>query len=192
MKKSAALFVLFSVALAHAQHGALTSPRNLAQLTAQSSTIVRGHVVSAYIEPHPELRHLLTVVVTLRVDRSLKGPAGQAFTFRQFIWDIRDRSDAGGYRKGQELLLLMNRASRYGLTSPAGMEQGRFGIERDAQGHATAINGVGNAGLLRNVTARSPKAAAAMANANISSMQRGPLPLEELEALIGALAGEGQ
>ena len=99
-----------ATAPAFAQRGALTVPRNLDQLTDRAADIVRGTVLSAHVEKHPELTNLDTVVVTLRVSETLKGQAIGTYTFRQYIWDVRDRYDNAGYRKGQELLLLMNRA----------------------------------------------------------------------------------
>lgn len=83
---------------------------------------MRGHVVSARVEPHPEFQNLRTVVVTFQVEEVLKGQADETVTFRQFIWDIRDRYNAAGYRKGQYLLLLMTKPSPYGLSSPVGLD----------------------------------------------------------------------
>jgi hypothetical protein len=125
-------------------------------------------------------------VVTLRVAETLKGDVEPTFTFRQFIWDIRDRYDAAGYRKGQHLLLLMNPPTRYGLTSPAGLEHGRFRISRDAAGHESAVNGRGNAGLFRGLAAQldrkrvnlGPRAAAM-----IRQNQAGPIALDDLREL---------
>ena len=45
-------------------------------------------VVSVRMEKHPELTNLDTVVVTLRVRETLKGQAGETFTFRQYVWDL--------------------------------------------------------------------------------------------------------
>ena len=83
--------VACSASFAQAQRGALTAHRNLAQLTQQSETIVEGMVVSARTEPHPSFTALQTVVVTMRVSRTLKGNPAGTLTFRQFIWDMRDR-----------------------------------------------------------------------------------------------------
>ena len=83
-----------------AQRGALTVPRNLNQLTDRATDIVRGTVVSARVEKHPEFTNLDTVVVTLRVRETLKGQAQGTFTFRQYIWDIRDTSGRRRLREG--------------------------------------------------------------------------------------------
>jgi len=175
-----------------AQRGALARSRNLDELVGQAAVIVRGHVVRAYVEPHPDLRHLWTVVVTLRVQETLKGDAGVTFTFRQFIWDMRDRYEAAGYRKGQELLLLMNAPTPYGLSSPAGLEQGRFRIVPDSEGKRHAVNGHGNAGLFRNLETLLKRKGVPVPPALstfVQQQQFGAVPLEEFEGLIRNLAG---
>jgi len=144
------LYLLLGVSAGNAQRGALTLPRNLDQLTQQSALVVDGTVLSARVERHPQLTNLYTVVVTMRVSETLKGKAGATLTFRQFIWDIRDRYDAAGYRKGQRLLLLLNGETSYGLQSPAGLEQGRFLISQDRGGKPMATNGRNNQGLFRS------------------------------------------
>jgi hypothetical protein len=156
----------------------------------QAQTIVRGHVASARIEPHPQFPHLRTVVVTLNTGRVLKGTAEATYTFRQFIWDARDAADAAGYRKADELLLFLNPVSQYGLTSPVGSEQGRFRIERDAQGNARARNGRGNAGLFNQVAGKANARGIALSPRAQSMMTQpaGRATLESLEDAIQALA----
>lgn len=176
---------------AAAQRSALTVPRNLDQLTDRASDVVRGTVVSAHVEKHPELSNLDTVVVTLRLTDTLKGSAQGTFTFRQFIWDVRDRQDAAGYRKGQDLLLLMIAPSRYGLSSPAGLEQGRFRIERDRRGREVAINGTGNFKLFEGLDA-STKSAASLSSRQaglVAKHRKGPIEADDLTAMIRAFAG---
>ena len=174
-----------------AQRGVRAQPRNLGELVVQSAVIVRGYVLSAKVEPHPDLRNLPTVVVTLRVAETFKGEAAQTLTFRQFIWDIRDRYDAAGYRKGQHVLLLMSPTTRYGLTSPAGLEQGRFRISRDAAGREVASNGYGNAGLFRNLPGQLKSKRLAVAPhlaALIEQHRSGPIALADLRDLTRQLS----
>jgi hypothetical protein len=175
-----------------AQRSALTIPANLGQLARQAATIVRGRVIAVQVEPHPELSNLTTVEVSLRVEENLKGTSESVLTFRQFVWDLRDKKDGAGYRKGQELLLLLNPISSYGLTSPAGMEQGRFQISRDAKGNATAVNGYGNAGLFSNLPAQARQQGAklsASVTALVTQHRSGPVPLTQLEEVIKEFAG---
>lgn len=185
------LAALMATAPAFAQQSALTVPRNLEQLTDRAAVILRGSVISARMEKHPELTNLDTVVVTLRVQETLKGQAGETFTFRQYVWDLRDRMNAVGYKKDQQVLLMMIEPSRYGLSSPAGMEQGRFRIERDASGREYAVNSRDNLRLFDGVGAElakdgitpSPAAASLLAK-----HRRGPVELRELTTLIRQLA----
>ena len=174
-----------------AQHGALTAPADLQRLVQTAGTIVRGHVVSAVVEPHPQFPNLQTVVVTLSVTKVLKGDAGASFTFRQFIWDIQDVETAAGYRKSPELLLFLNPNSQYGLTSPVGLEQGRFRVERDSKGNAFASNGRHNAGLFDQLDVKaaeqgitlSPQARA------LAAKPTGGVPLAALEDAVSSLVG---
>ena len=129
--------------------------------------------------------------MTLKVRDTLKGGAQGTYTFRQYIWDLRDVRDAAGYHKGQEYVLLMNAPSRYGLTSPAGMEQGKFRVLRDASGRQVAVNGRGNAFLMRGVAAELAKSGAALtrdASSLVAKHQRGPIPVDDLVRLIRELA----
>lgn len=174
-----------------AQRGALTVPRNLNQLTDRAADIVRGTVVSARVEKHPELTNLDTVVVTLRVLETLKGRAQGTYTFRQYIWDIRDTRDAAGYAKGQDMLLLLVAPSPYGLSSPAGMDQGRFRIERDRSGREMALNGSGNVRLFEGLSAAAEKEGVALSSKQMSLVakhRKGPVEVGELTALIRDLA----
>jgi hypothetical protein len=175
---------------AFAQRGAMTVPQNLDELTDRAQDVVRGTVVSAHVEKHPELTNLHTVVVTLRVGETLKGAARETYSFRQYIWDVRDRYDAAGYRKGQELLLLMNAPSRYGLASPVGLEQGRFRVQRDRTGRGVALNGAGNVRLFDRLQGSPGKPAALTPRqASLVTKHRGgPVALDELAGMIRAYA----
>lgn len=189
-----ALLILAALLLATpaaAQRGGITVPRNLEQLTDRAADIVRGTVVSAHVEKHPELSNLDTVVVTLRLTDTLKGAAQGTFTFRQFIWDVRDSQDAAGYRKGQDLLLLMIAPSRYGLSSPAGLHQGRFRIERDRKGREMAINGAGNFKLFDGLDTGTKSAASLTTRQSslVAKHRKGPVDASELTAMIRAFAG---
>jgi hypothetical protein len=139
------------------QAGARTMARSLDQLVEESEVIVHGSVVSAKIEPHPKLRNLKTVLVVMNVKETYKGNARKSLTFRQYVGGDVLQAASGGYRKGQELVLMLRPASDLGLTSPAGLEQGLFRVVADPKHGVTAINGRGNVALFNHLeqTARS-------------------------------------
>ena len=180
---------------AHAQRGALTTARSLDQLTREADLIVHGYVTSTKVEPHPELRNLTTVVISMEVQETLKGAPRKSLQFRQYIWDIRDRLDAARYQKGEELLLMLGPVSKYGLTSPVGLEQGRFRVTRDNRGQLTAVNGKGNVGLFRSTEVRARAAGVKLSTRQTELLrqdQPGPVVLDELKDAIRTFAGATQ
>jgi hypothetical protein len=188
------LAMMACVAPAMAEHGALTIPRNLDQLTHRSAVIVRGTVISARVEKHPEFKALDTVVVKMQVRETLKGQTGSTFTFRQYLWDLRDSKAAGGYLKGQDLLLMMIAPSEYGLSSPAGLEQGRFVISRDRKGREVVVNGRGNVKLFDGIGAQVAAKGTPLSLRTASLVQKhvkGPVELRDLTTLIRELAQAG-
>lgn len=187
-----AVFLFVFSILASAQRGALTTPSNLEQLTSDASLIVHGYVMSAHVEPHPELSGLQTVVVQVKVVDVLKGHGTDLLIFRQFIWDARDRLDAAGYHKGQELVLLLNAPSKLGLRSPVGLDQGRFTVQHLAQGKTRAINGNGNMFLFTPPAgqAAQPKSKVSVPSTLVADPQS--LSLDSLKQLIRAYAGGAQ
>ena len=182
------LWVVLLLSPAYSQRSALVAPTNIGVLSRQAATIVHGRIVSVKVEPHPELSNLTTVVVTMNVTETLKGGAVKELTFRQFIWDIRDKYDAAGYQKGQELLLLLNATSQYGLTSPTGMDQGRFRISRDLKGNVSALNGHGNLGLFANLSLPAGTKFSTKTSSVIARHRGGPVSLDALQEVIGRLA----
>jgi len=196
----AALIVLLVPILAphantFAQSRALTVSRNLGELVTESQTIIQGQITGVTLEPSAQFRNLMTVAVTLRVDDTLKGLAGQTYTFHQAVIDKRDQREKMGYRTGQRVLLILIQPSPFGLTSPAGMEQGRFRLENGQDGKLLAANGIGNTGLFHNLNsqlrARGMRVAPEI-GAMLEAPGAHPVPLERLKTLIRTLAGTPQ
>jgi hypothetical protein len=183
------VFLLLVPAI-HSQSFASVSKANLNYLVENAQTIVRGNVVSAVLEPHPQFANLKTVVVTIAVAKTLKGQAAATMTFRQYVWNVNDTTGLGGYHKSEELLLFLNGTSPYGLTSPVGMEQGRFRVLRDNQGKRYAVNGRGNLGLFTDVIAKSEARGVTFSTQaqSMFSKSGGQVSLETLEEAIQALA----
>jgi len=177
-----------------AQRGAITLPQNLVQLTDKAETIVHGRIVRARVEPHPQYKNLNSVVVTVAVKESLKGAPGKTISFRQFIWDPRDKFDLAGYRRGDEVILFLNKITEIGFTSPVGLQQGRFLVQTDKTGQRVAVNGQDNARLLEGISDQ--RATAHLSKrAKLALAQRsqfpGPLPVDVLEETVRALVSDG-
>jgi hypothetical protein len=175
------------------QSGAHTASVDLAQLVQSAQTIVRGQVLSAKIEPHPQFPNLQTVVVTLAVTKLLKGEAKSNLVFRQYIWDPDDFPSAAGYQKAGELLLFLNPVSPYGLTSPVGLEQGRFRVLHDAKGNRYALNGRDNFGLFAQVADKAVTHGATFTKQAREMLAKpaGRAPLDIFEETIQALVKVG-
>jgi hypothetical protein len=183
------LFALsFSIpSIVHAQRGAVTLPRNLADLSSNANQILQGRVISATVQPDPRYNHLQTLVLTLAVDDVLKGQAPATFTFRQFLWDLRDISDRAGYHIGDEVLLFLNRPTTLGLVSPVGLQQGRFRVINGSDGQTYAINGNGNSGLIDSAIASgalNPSKLSAKSRSSVQSFKQGPIALSALKEAV--------
>lgn len=170
-----------------AQRGAMTTARSIDELSQEATLIVHGHVTSAKVEPHPQFRNLMTVLVTMKVEETLKGAPAKSIQFRQYIWDIRDQIDAARYAKNEDLVLLLGPVSQYGLRSPVGLEQGRFRVARDSQGQPFAINGRGNLHLFEATEQRAVVRGIKLST-RVTALARqsaaGPVPLSDLEDAI--------
>jgi hypothetical protein len=176
----------------NAQHGAFTLARGLDQLTEEADVIVHGYVTSTRIEPHPQLRNLNTIVVSLEVKDTYKGKSQKSLTFRQYVWDPDPQRELAEYGKHQELVLFLGPVSEYGLTSPVGLEQGRFRVYADQNKQVVAANGRGNRGLFNSVVQRARARGVTLTPRTLQIAQKtpaSPLRLSDLEDAIRTFAG---
>jgi hypothetical protein len=173
-----------------AQASARSLSRSLDQLIDESDSAVHGFVVSSKIEPHPQLRNLMTELVTIKVADTYKGKPRNTLVFRQYVWNVDRAKVSSDYHKGEELVLLLRPQSEYGLTSPAGLEQGRFRITLDRERRRTAVNGWDNAGLFNHVE-QAAQARNMMLSTHLTAVvrqQHGSLLLTDLEQIIRSFA----
>jgi hypothetical protein len=175
-----------------AQHEARTLARGLDQLTEEADVIVHGYVKSTRLEPHPQLRNLNTIVVSLEVKDTYKGKSQKSLTFRQYVWDPDPQRELAEYGKHQEIVLFLGPVSEYGLTSPVGLEQGRFRVYADQKKQVVAANGRGNRGLFNSVVQRAKAQGVTLTPRTLQIAQKtpaSPLLLSDLEDAIRTFAG---
>ncbi|MGE0405568.1 MAG: hypothetical protein AB7O65_04645 [Candidatus Korobacteraceae bacterium] len=161
---------------------------SLEEMVGKAERIVHGTVVNTRVEPHPRFQNLTTLLVTIRVREALKGEPGELLEFRQFVWNFTNQANAAGYNKGQELLILLNPVSAYGLTSPVGLHSGLFRIEQAGQ-EPVATNGNANAGLFSTSQQRPVTSGTQQVTSSVQTTTGGAVPLTELKQAIRALAG---
>jgi hypothetical protein len=176
-------------ALAPARADFILRQVNLAYLTQRADVIVQGRVVEARYEGMPNYPHIPTVLVTLQVERMIRGPETARYTFRQFLPSSRRRAGKAAYQVGQRLLLFLPAPSSAGLSSPIGHEQGRFHILRNARGQEVVENELGNRGLFRNVASQAEMSGVGLSQeeAQVVATPRGPIALDQLVSLVGHL-----
>ena len=169
-----------------AQIQPLTRPVNLAFLARRAEVIVQGRVVQARYEGLPNYPHIRTVVVTLEVERMLRGPEGSRYTFRQILLGSPGRGPKSVYASGQRMLLFLPAPSQHGLSSPIGHVQGRFHITRDPRGAELISNEMGNAGLFKGVAADAERVGARLTaeQSETASTPRGPVRLTDFTDLL--------
>jgi hypothetical protein len=187
------LLVVLVSSAAFSQEAAVAHRRTVDELVDESAYIIHGRVMNTRVEPHPELKNLNTILVTMQVQDVLKGDVPANFSFRQFVWDVR-QEHSNAYKRNQELLLFLRPPSKYGLTSPAGLSQGRFTIRADARGNPVAVNGENNLGLFKNLHHASKQRGVALPAAATGLMRQdsGPIGLQDLKSLVRALASRSQ
>jgi hypothetical protein len=191
MRMAALAFFLLAPAILplSAQVQPLTRPVNLAFLARRAEVIVQGRVVAARYEGMPNYPNIRTVLVTLEVERMLRGPAGSRFTFRQYVGPQKRGGVKSGYMTGQRVLLFLPGESTAGLRSPLGLEQGHFRIVRGTLGQDAIANQLGNIGLFKNVPENAERAGLRLDDdqLRLAAAPRGAVPLRDFTSLVERL-----
>jgi hypothetical protein len=113
------------------------------EMVARADRIFVGRCVEARSEV--DAAHgVVATRYTFSVSRSVKGQVGGTVTFRQYGGQAGKRRTAVAgvpvYRLGEEVVLFLKPDSEWGLTSPVGMFQGRYGVATDAaSGRRTVV-----------------------------------------------------
>ncbi len=162
---------------------------NLAYLAQRADVIVQGRVTQVSHEYLPGHPNIPTVKVTLEVEQSLRGASGNKYTFREIYLGLRSKEGKQGYTVGQQVFLFLPEPSRYGLSSPIGMEQGRFHIAAQTTSSAIVSNEYGNAGLFKNIQQDATKAGMRLTRSQLrlAATKSGPVPLDDFVSLVKSL-----
>jgi len=164
----------------------LVRPVDLSYLARRADVIVQGRITNVVHESLPGYPNIPTVKVTLNVENMMRGPKGDTYTFREIFVGLRARTGNRSYRIGRQLLLFLPSPSPYGLSSPVGIEQGRFHITRDSKGIPVVVNERGNIGLFRNVAEAANMAGRPLTESQLKivSSENAPVPLNEFVSIV--------
>jgi hypothetical protein len=167
----------------------LVRPVNLAYLAQRADVIVQGRVVDAVHESLPGYPNIPTVKVTLSVENMIRGPEGDTYVFREVFVGLRSRVGEKSYTAGQQLFLFLTASSKYGLSSPVGIEQGRFHVRHNPEGGPMVVNEKSNIGLFRNVAEEARMAGRPLTESQLAmaASEQGPVQLNEFESMVRKL-----
>ena len=169
---------------------AMMKPVNLAYLVKRADVIVQGRITNVVREDLPGYPNIPTVKVILDVEDMVRGPEGKTYTFREIVLGLRSKQGKMDYRTGQQILLFLPAPTDKGLSSPIGMEQGRFYISRNPAGEAVVANTFGNGGLFNDVAqaARNEGRRLTPSQLRLVSGESGPVRLSEFASLVKSLS----
>ena len=129
---------------------------NLAQLAERADKIFVGRCLSSESKVDPRIKKVVTVSA-FAVEEKLKGRLEDEITIKQYGGTTPSLSNriAGipEYAPGERVILFLYEESRYGLTSPVGLAQGKFVFVQDKHhpSKTMVINGLNNKGLFKGM-----------------------------------------
>jgi hypothetical protein len=172
------LLTVATTLLCLAGHAHALTVRALAldDLVARADRIVLAECVR--VAPLTPAGTVPVVEMTLAVEETLKGEAGERLTIRQLANVLPT------CRPGDEVVLFLHAPSRAGLTSPVGAEQGYLQVVRPPGGVARVVGDARIVGALAPGAASASSVAAQTASGRASSAPLEPA-LAEIRARVG-------
>ena len=129
--------------------GATVRVVNLVEMIALADRIFVGQCVSRE-QKTLESGRFQIVEYVIRAEHGIKGVnTGQEVVVRQFgPIDSQVIPGIPSYQKGKKMLIFLYGDSRLGLTSPVGLGQGIFYLEKSAEGDVGVVNSLKNRNLI--------------------------------------------
>jgi hypothetical protein len=164
---------------------------NLFEMVELADRVFAGRCLSAHPMIDPATGYPI-VEYTFLVREGLKGVAdGQRVVFRQIAGGEGKARGIHGvprYHEGQELLLFLHGDSAIGLTSPVGLAQGSFRLEKSETGEVHALNSMRNRNLTYNLS-RDEIVASGLSAAEVEDMRAPqPLPLSRMREVVDKIS----
>jgi len=176
-------------------------------MTKQSGRIVEGKVLSVAegFVPGPSGGKIPVTKYTLSVSKSMKGKgkSGAKIVVKHLrLSGVSLMTGEGGgeryefptYKVGEHLILFLTHESSLGLSSPIGLQQGVFQVQKDKDGRPThAVNGVDNAGLYDSADEGAPTAGQDHTRKEETGFsihrKKGPIPYDNFISEVNGFSG---
>ncbi|MDA2926237.1 hypothetical protein MYX78_03220 [Acidobacteria bacterium AH-259-G07] len=160
---------------------------NLFEMVQLADRVFWGKCLSA-VKKSEESTLLPVMEYVFEVRRGIKGVrTGERVVFRQVQAAQRGVVGIPGiphYRKGQEIWLFLHGDSRLGLTSPVGLAQGSFRLERTREGDIGFINALENRNLGYRLSVEEARDSGVTSGELMQIELKQPIPIEIFTSLI--------
>lgn len=163
---------------------------NFAEMISLSNRVFLGRCVKAL--PLVNEAGLPVMEYTFEVAEDFKGTkVGQPLVFRQLrtpSGGMKGLPGVPGFKAGQEAVVFLHSDSRIGLTSPVGLQQGVFAVQRDNRAEPALLNSLGNQNLGASMT-DSTRQTMGLSSSDLGRLQEsGPIPLSTFRKLFRRIA----
>jgi hypothetical protein len=176
-RQLAAAFIA-ALALATTARAASVLPLYLDEIVTHAAVAFQGTCLENTVERDAATGYVVTYT-TFAVSEVLKGPVGATYRIKQVGGDLNDGrpvftiQGVPRFAPGQEYVLFLAGVSSLGFSSPVGLWQGRFGIQRRG-GVANVVSGRDFRDLTSNVPDDHVPASV------LSRLRQSPSPVREL------------
>ncbi|MDA2935521.1 hypothetical protein MYX82_14470 [Acidobacteria bacterium AH-259-D05] len=160
---------------------------NLPEMVRLADRVFVGVCLSVE-EKSAESFSLPIVEYVFEVRQGIKGvQSGEKIVFRQVQSGQNGVAGIPGipsYQKGQEVLLFLHADSRLGLTSPVGLSQGVFQLEKTRDGEVGVLNALENVNLRYQMTVATAQESG-ISGVDFNFLEKGkPIPIEIFSSLV--------
>ncbi len=188
------LFLVFCF-VARPAEGTMVLSMNAEQLAEQADRIFHGTVTEVKETFDSEGRWCQ--MITFLVEEAFKGDIEGQLTIKQVNPNPKKLNDGTiitstlfqgvpQYEVGEEILIFLRGNSMIGYTSPVGLGQGAFRVEKDTTGQKKLVNGVGNLGLFQRMNHQT----AALKAQGIDKTKPQDLSLSQMKTFLKTLVSE--
>jgi len=175
---------------------------NLLQLYSLSDRVFLGTCKAVTKTRDNKGRHIYRVTIKVSKNGILKGKKGESVTFNQIRSpSVSDSGSIGinhltsnlpSYEVGKEMIIFLSGVSSIGLSSPIGLDQGKFMVKTNSNNQKVVLNNMGNRGLFIGLRNSASLKAASLSTGEQKLMNKngGEIALDSFVSLVKKLGNK--